>query len=807
MGSRRDLLAFAVLALCGCGDNVHRGGGTLLVSLQLDLLTTEAGGTATFTVALTNPPPGDVTVALTSTNAAEGIVSASTLTFGRDDYDRARTVTITGVDDARADGDQAYTVRVEAARLGAVDLEITNQDDDSPGFAVSPLLGLMTSEAGMTAAFEVHLTSQPSAEVTLPIASSDDSEGVADHASLTFTADDWDAPQLVTVTGQADAIADGSVAYTIVLGAAASADPAYQALDPDDVSIVNVDDDLSGITVSAPALLETSEAGAQSAFSVVLQTEPTGDVTIAVGSSDAGEATVSAAQLVFTSADWDQPQMITVTGADDAVDDGDQMFTITLGAAASSDPAYGGVDPTDLDGINSDDDTVGIVIAPTTDLATTEAGGADAFTVVLQSEPTADVTLAIASSDTGEATVSVGQLVFTAATWDQPQTVTVTGVNDFFDDGDQPFTVTIGAAASGDAQYAGIDPDDLAGVNADNDTAGIVVTPTAGLVTTETGGTATFRVVLSSRPAGDVTIPVTSSDLSEGTPAPTSLTFTAATWNQPRTVTVTGVDDTVADGNQTYSILLGPAVAMDPSYAGLNPSDVGVTNLDNDTTSITVDPIDGLIVSEFGDTDTFTIVLDTAPAAPVTISLASSDTSEGTVLPTSVMFTPGNWDVPQTVTVTGIDDAVADGAQTFTIITGAAVSSDPFYNGLAVADVEVDNVDDDTATVYVKARRLLRVSENGQSATFRVRLTTPPTSPVTCTVSSSDPSEGLVGPQTIVFTPGNFGFRTVTVSGVDDQLDDGDVLFTVVLHACTSSDPAYAGSNPRDVVALNRDND
>jgi len=232
-----------------------------------------------------------------------------------------------------------------------------------------------------------------------------------------------------------------------------------------------------------------------------------------------------------------------------------------------------------------------------------------------------------------------------------------------------------------------------------------------------------------------------------------------------------------------------------------------VTNLDNDISGITVDPINGLVVSEFVDTDTFTIVLDTAPTANVTISLTSGDITEGTVLPTSVTFTPSNWNVPQTVTITGVNDNLADGNIVFNIITGAAVSADPTYNGLAVPDVEVTNIDNDTAQVYVKARKRLLVSENGQSATFRVRLTLAPSAPVTCTLMSTDTTEGLVSPTTLNFTPGQFGFQNVTVSGVDDAIKDGDVLFTIVLNACTSTDPQYSGANPRDVTAINRDND
>ncbi|HEY5926836.1 MAG TPA: hypothetical protein VIV11_34355 [Kofleriaceae bacterium] len=806
MGLRRGL-AIAVLAFCACGDNIHPGGGTLMVSPQIDLRTSEAGGTTTFTVALSNAPQGDVEVDLTSMDSSEGTVSPTMLVFDNNDYDKPRTVTIVGVDDDRADGDKPYTVRVEAQFLGAIDLGVTNQDDDTAGFAVSPVMGLMTSEAGASVTFEVKLTAQPAADVTVPVASADATEGTTDRTSLIFTEANWATPQLVTVTGQQDTLSDGSVNYVIVLAAAMSPDNAYHGLDPDDVTVMNVDDDLRGITVNAPAMLMTSETGTQQSFAVVLQTQPAADVTIAVTSTDASEATLSTTQLVFTPANWNVVQTVTVTGADDGLDDGDQMYSVTLGAATSTDTMYAGLDPDDLDGVNADNDTAGITVLPTTTLATSEAGATGAFTVALGSQPTGDVTITVASTDISEATVSATQLVFTPANWNVAQTVTVSGIDDFVDDGDQVFMVTVGAAASTDGQYNGIDPNDVGGINADNDTASILVQPSSGLVTSEAGGFDVFNVVLTSQPTADVTIAVSSSDPSEGTTLQTLLTFTAANWDQAQTVTVVGVDDLLADSTQMYFIVLAAAASADTGYAGMNPSDVSVTNLDNDVSGITVDPINGLIVSEFADTDTFTIVLDTAPTSNVTISLTSSDPSEGVVTPSSVTFTPTNWNLPQTITVTGVNDTLADGNIVFTIITGAAVSSDPVYSGLAVPDVEVTNIDNDTAQVYVKARRRLLVSENGQSATFRVRLTVQPTATVMCTVTSSDTTEGLVSPSTLTFTPAQFGFVNVTVSGVDDALSDGDILFTVVLNACTSADPQYNNVNPRDVTAINRDND
>src|SRR4029078_1765633 len=136
------------------------------------------------------------------------------------------------------------------------------------------------------------------------------------------------------------------------------------------------------------------------------------------------------------------------------------------------------------------------------------------------------------------------------------------------------YTVVTAAVTSADPNYAGIDAADVNVSNADNDASGVTVTPSGGLTTTESGGTATFTVVLTGQPTADVTVGLSSNDTTEGTVSPASLTFTNANWNTPQTVTVTGVDDLVADGDIAYAIVTAAASSADGSYNGLNPADV-----------------------------------------------------------------------------------------------------------------------------------------------------------------------------------------------------------------------------------------
>ena len=465
--------------------------------------------------------------------------------------------------------------------------------------------------------------------------------------------------------------------------------------------MTNTDDDTAGITVSPTTGLVTTEAGGTATFTVVLESQPTANVTVGLSTSDATEGSVAPASLTFTTANWNVPQTVTVTGVNDFVDDGDIAYTIVTAAAASTDPLYSGLNAANVSVTNTDNDAAGITVNPTSGLVTTEAGGTATFTVVLASQPTANVTVGLSSSDATEGSVAPASVTFTAANWNVAQTVTVTGVDDFVDDGDIAYTIVTAASSSTDPVYGGINPADVAVTNNDNDTAGITVNPSAGLVTTEAGGTSTFTVVLASQPAANVTVGLSSSDATEGSVAPASVTFTAGNWNVAQTVTVTGVDDFVDDGNITYTVVTAAATSTDPLYNGFNPANVSVTNNDNDAAGISVSPTAGLVTSEAGGTATFTVVLASQPTANVTIGLSSSDATEASVAPASLTFTNADLERAADRDVTGVDDFVADGSVAYTIVTAASTSADPLYNGIDPADVSATNDDNEVPGISV----------------------------------------------------------------------------------------------------------
>ena len=350
--------------------------------------------------------------------------------------------------------------------------------------------------------------------------------------------------------------------------------------------------------------------------------------------------------------------------------------------------------------------TPGIGVIYPTNPMTDESGATETITLSLETQPTADVNIGFSSSNVNEGTVSTPMISFNATNWDQPQSVIVTGVDDGNVDGNIPYTIEIAAAVSADTDYNGINPDDVVIVNNDNDVpipAIVNISQTSGLITDENGVSATVDVALNSMPTVDVVVNFASSNLAEGTVAPASLTFTSANYSTLQTVTITGVDDMVLDGNVDYMITTS-VTSADPEYGVLNPSDISVTNNDNEVpppAGVSVNPDMGLITAEVGagpGPNTFTVVLQSMPTADVTIGLTSSATAEGTVNPSALTFTMADWNIPQTVTVTGVDDAVIDGNVQYTIITGDPASADAGYDALTaadVADVTVTNLDDD----------------------------------------------------------------------------------------------------------------
>ncbi|KKK85752.1 hypothetical protein LCGC14_2770150, partial [marine sediment metagenome] len=302
----------------------------------------------------------------------------------------------------------------------------------------------------------------------------------------------------------------------------------------------------------------------------------------------------------------------------------------------------------------------------------------DTFSVVLNTKPSETVTIGtIVSGDPGEVSVSPVNLIFTVDNWDVPQTVTVTGVDDLIQDGLITVVIDLGTTTSSDSDWDNLSPDNVTVYNLDDDTG--AVSPTVlvitgdGLITKEdpvTPLTDTFSVVLNSAPTASVSLgSIVSQNTGEVTVSTSSLLFTTGNWGTPQTVTVSGVDDAIIDDIQSVVVDLGTTSSTDPAWDNLDPGDVTVHNMDDDTSlpGVTVNSGSSMLVSESGTSSSFAVVLDTQPSSNVSIDITVSDTTEGTITAPfsgtagTITFTNASWNIPKTITVQGIDDSTADG--------------------------------------------------------------------------------------------------------------------------------------------------
>lgn len=107
---------------------------------------------------------------------------------------------------------------------------------------------------------------------------------------------------------------------------------------------------------------------------------------------------------------------------------------------------------------------------------------------------------------------------------------------------------------------------------------------------------------------------------------------------------------------------------------------------------ISLEETDGsTVVSEAGATDTYQIVFGAQPSSNVTVTIANDGRTQTDV--PSVTFTNLNWDTPQTVTVSAVDNPIIEGAQT-AVLNHTVSSSDPTFDGISV-ELEVLVLDND----------------------------------------------------------------------------------------------------------------
>ena len=792
-----------------------------------------AGRTDTYTVVLATLPSASVEITVTSGDTAVATVSPATLTFTTGNT--PQTVTVTGVDDnVDQTGNRSATITHVATSTDAkyngitiASVTATVVDDDESGATINELGGVSVTEAsgaGRTDTYTVVLATLPSASVEITVTSGDTAKATVSPSTLTFTTGNWNTPQAVTVTGVDDNVDQTGNRSATISHSATSTDTRYNGVVIASVTATVVDNDGAGVTINelgGVSVTEAAGAGRTDTYTVVLATLPSASVEITVTSGDTAKATVSPSTLTFTTGNWNTAQTVTVTGVDDNLYQSSGRRATISHSATSSDSVYHTIAIADVTATVVDDDAATIGISDSGGVSVSEAAGAgrtDTYTVVLDSLPTASVEIAVASGDTAAATVSPAALTFTTSNWNTARTVTVTGVDDRVDQSSDRMVAISHTATSSDTGYNGVSASVTVTV-VDDDTASIAINESGGVMVTEATGTDrtdTYTATLASQPTASVEIAVTSGDTAAATVSPAALTFTASNWQTAQTLTVTGVDDTVDQSSDRMVTISHTATSTDTGYNGLSAS-VTATVVDNDTVGVTITESGSppaTSVDEFIDglTDTYTVVLDSEPAASVEIAVTSGDTGAATVSPATLTFTTSNWQTAQTVTVTGVDDGVDQSSDRTATISHSATSTDPLYSGIGIDDVTVTVVDDDMVGVTIietdGTTMVTEASGPAHTDTYTVALGNRPTSTVTIAMGLNPSGAVTVSPATLTFTSSSWkAAQTVTVTAVDDEVDQEERRTVRITHPLVSSDVRYTTIASPRITAVVVDND
>ena len=461
----------------------------------------------------------------------------------------------------------------------------------------------------------------------------------------------------------------------------------------------------------------------------------------------------------------------------------------------------------------TEDDAVGVTFAPES-LTVTEEGAAGTYTAVLTSAPTARVTVRPQAPAGSDVEISPAFHRFTASSWNEPKSFSVTGLDDA--DSDDDVVMVAHGVTGGD--YDGFVPAPYAVTVTDSDVPStevrLIVVPAA---VEEGGGAVTVTVTgeldgahRSSPTAVTVSVGAGTGADAAGTDdfeavTPFTLTIPANAQSGAALFTLTPENDDIDEDRETLSVSGTTTVQTEDG----DPFAVVAATLaidDDDTRGIALSQT-ALSIDEGGQR-TYTVVLESEPTGPVNVTVGGWEGTDVTPAPALLTFIPGNWRVPQEVTLTAAedDDAIDE---TLVYLTHTGASSD--YAGVIGPVLHVHVTDNDTPGIVVSETALdlaEDVTAPNHTGTYTVVLETEPAGTVTVTPAADAALAGAVevNPASLDFTALNWETaQTVTVTPVQDA-DKRDASGRI-RHTVASAGSDYAGERAAGVDVTVSDDD
>ena len=466
------------------------------------------------------------------------------------------------------------------------------------------------------------------------------------------------------------------------------------------------DDDGAGVTVDeSNGSTSVGEAGDTDSYTLVLDTQPTHSVAITVTSGTPGAATVegsggtagATATLTFTRGNWNQPQTVTVTGVDDAVDNPSSRSSVITHSAASSDADYDEIDIASVTATVTDDDTPTVTFG-TAAYTAGEAWGSRSVDVVVNVSPAPASDITVAYTVQGTATQDDDYTALTGSvavsSGNTSVVIPIAVLDDDIDDDDETIILMLTGSPVYDlgttrSITVTITDDDLTFARARSSIPTPVVTITASQSSVMEGAPALFTIRANPAPGGPLSVRLSIEQTGEVV-APADLG--AKTVRIPAEGgAYTYIVDTVGDSIDESPGSVRIQIVAAGGYGIGSPSSASVrVNDDEDPGVVISRPSMGL---EEGRTGTYTVRLNTDPGGTATVRTASADTGAVRVSPASLTFTSTNWRTPRDVTVRAVSDS--DARHERTLLTHQVSG----YGGVTSGPSIIVRVsDDDVAT-------------------------------------------------------------------------------------------------------------
>jgi hypothetical protein len=590
--------------------------------------------TVTFEVRLDKEPVSIVEVDLASLDPSVAAFELPKVTFTPADYDQPKTVSVRGVEDSNLVADAAM-LKLSSPYFGTVSVEAMVIDTSEQAILATTASVSVVENASVELGVSLAFIPVGVAEVSVHV--SDDTAFAANPATIVFSAQNWDVPQTVIVTGRDDADV-GDEPVSVSFSAPESK--------PLTVPILVVDDDAQAIEVDSGyvSVLE----GSSSPLSIRLVHQPVQPVTVSLVAMEEWVA-IDPPSVTFTPDNYGSFRTIDLIGVEDA-DDFENIVEVQV--------TMPGAPPQSVEVHVVENDAQGVVL----DVPRLEVGenGSATFGVSMRFRPIGPMVIQIQAG--AGLSVTPSTLTFDYFGSRTPQSVTIT-TGDDANAFDEMTAIVFNAA--------GMQPSMFEVEVTDDDAQAIL--PEASMFVASEGGIEGLMVSLAFDPVVPVTLAAQSSDPTIAIVVSGPLVFDSSNYDVPQAVYVSGTPDLdLFDAYATITIAGAGAVA-----------DVVVAVEDDDYQSVLVDRTQ-LSLGE-GTSEVLGVALSFPPPSDAVVTLTSSD-PKITFSPPTLTFTPGNFAVAQTVVVSAAQDAdVADDVATLTLWTP----------GSATTAVTVSIADDD----------------------------------------------------------------------------------------------------------------